>query len=658
MLSARSLALSLLVAAPAVAQGPHFVDQSVARGVEFRHFDGAFAYAMGGGCGWLDIENDGDEDLFAAGSDSRHALFQNDGTGNFTDVIVPSGIAVSQFGSTIGVAVADYSGDGFADLFISTTGANQLYRNQGNGTFVDEALAVGMIEYGWSTSASWADFDLDGDLDLYVGNYVKGLSFPYHYGEANYLYINQGTPGAPNFVNEAVTLGVDDSGVFGPTVPGYPYIAPTGAVTAGCTLSVCTLDEDEDGDPDLMIGNDFGQWVLPNRFFRNDVDQGGGLVFTDISAATQFDQWGHYNMGILPADYDHDGDWDLYMSNLGDNLLLRRDGSLYNEVAAAAGVLEGLNEAGDKLLSSWGTSFGDLDNDGWEDLLVVNGLIPAALFITNEERAPNHILMNDQGAGTFTRVDPVQSGMADEGAGRGLAVVDLDSDGFLDYYLMNNGATGASIPSDRCRFFRNQGTLATPGASNWLELDLVGRFGNTEGLGSNLTATGGGTTWKRQVLGDPVFLSASSRMVHFGLGTVGQVDVVIDWPLGGHQELVGVPAGFRFEVIEPVVRVNSIDAPVWTGTDYLLRAHLENADTNASKLTDLSFNLHLGQNGPLALSIPLQVNLAPGEQRQVDILLPADANLHAALQGLTLDQRVYVGADQALDSRRQVVPIP
>ena len=651
-----TLLSTLLLAAPAAAQGTHFTDVTTAYGVEFQHFDGAFAYAMGGGCAWLDLENDGDEDLFAAGSDARHALFRNDG-GAFTNVWPGSGLTLSSLGSTIGVAAGDWNGDGFTDLFLTTTGPNQLFRNQGDGTFVDEAGLAGMNEYGWSTSASWADFDLDGDLDLYVGNYVKGLSFPYHYGEANYFYENRSTPGSPVFVEQAAALGIDDAGVFGPTVPGYPYVAPTGAPTAGCTLSVCTLDEDEDGDPDLMVGNDFGQWVLPDRFYRNDIDQGGGLAFTDISPQTNFDQWGHYNMGIVAADYDHDGDWDLYKSNLGDNLLLRNDGGAYSEVAAAADVLEGLNDQGDLLLSSWGTSFNDLNNDGWEDLLVINGLIPAAMFIMNEDRAENHVLLNDQD-GTFTRVDPVQSGMNDPGAGRGVGVVDIDSDGFLDWYVMNNGATGASQPGDVCRLYRNEGTLAVPGQASWLELDLVGRFGNTEGLGANLTATDGQTTWKRQVLGDPVFLSGSTRMVHFGLGAATQVDLTIDWSLGGRQELVGVPAGFRFEVIEPAVVVDTIDSPVWTGAAYVLTAHVRNADGVAPHDAEVVFNLHLGQAGPLALSIPLQVSLAPGEARQVDLVLPASASLQAALSGLILDQRVYVGAAQALDSRRQVVPIP
>jgi hypothetical protein len=646
-----STSLTLVaVSAPALAQG-HFADWSGQLGLGFQHFDTAFGYAMGGGAAWFDLENDGDEDLFAAGTDSRHAMFRNDG-GGFLDIYLTSGLHTSASGSTIGVAAADYDSDGFVDLLLTNTGPNQLFRNLGNGTFSDLAQVSGLTEAAWSSSASWADFDLDGDLDLYVGNYVQTLNFPYHFGDPNHFYENQGNG---QFVEGAAGLGIDNVGVFGPTVPGFPYIAPTGQATAGCTLSVSTLDWDEDGDPDLMVGNDFGQWVIPNTFYRNDIDLGAGLVFTDITSTTGFDTAPHYNMGINPGDYDHDGDWDLYLSNLGDNRLMRNDNGVFADVAAGAGALEGLNDLGTLLLSSWGTSFSDLDNDGWEDLLVSNGLIPAAMFILNEKDAENHILLNNHD-GTFSRLDPVTSGMNDSGASRGIALTDFDSDGLLDFYVMNNGAAATAKPGDKCRFYHNEGTLAAQGAG-WLELDLVGRFGNTQGIGARVDATDGQTTWKRQVLGDPVFASASSRMVHFGFGGAKSVDVTIDWPLGGHQELVGVPAAIRFEVLEPAVLLSSIDAPVWTGNSYVLTAHLENK-SNQSDLVDLVYNLHLGASGPLVLSLPVQVLLSPGELRQVDFVLPVDAALHGVIAGLTLDERVYLGASGALDSRRQVVPIP
>jgi enediyne biosynthesis protein E4 len=629
-------------------------------GVGFVHFDGAFAYSMGGGAAWFDMDLDGDEDLFTLGSASRHGMFQNNG-GLFTDIVQSTGLTPTGSGSTVGVAGADFNNDGLTDLLLCNTGPNQLYQNNGNSTFTDVAQGVGMTGAAWSACASWADFDLDGDLDVYVGNYVKALSFPYHIGDPNNLYINTATAAAPLFVDQAVALGVDNAGAFGPSVPGFPYIAPTGQVTAGCTLSVCTLDEDEDGDPDLLVGNDFGQWVLPNAFYRNDVDLGAGLAFSDISSATGFDQSAHYNMGINPADFDHDGDWDFYLSNLGENRLFRNDAGVYTDVAGQAGVLDGVHPVSGDLISSWGTSFGDMNNDGWEDLVVVNGWIPAALFITNEKRAVNHLFLNNHD-GTFTPIAEAASGMADDMVGRGIAVTDLEKDGFLDHYVMNNGASSVALTGDRCRFYKNEGTLATPGAANWLELHLVGRFGNISGLGARIDLTAGGTTWKRQVLGDPVFASSSSRTAHFGMGAEKVAELVaIDWSRGTHQELVGIPAGNYFEVIEPSVLVDSIDAPVWSGGTsggtYLMRAHLRNQDS-LSLTTDIIFNLHLGKSGPLVLSIPMQVTLQPGEQRDVDLVLPATAALHAALQGLTIDERVYVGAGSGFDSRQVIVPIP
>jgi enediyne biosynthesis protein E4 len=664
-MSSKSLSKAALLAAPltlvSLASGQTAYSEATdIIGAGFAHFDGAFAYAMGGGAAWFDMDLDGDEDLFTLGSSARHGMFENNG-GVFTDIVQFTGLAPTSQGSTIGVAGADYNNDGLADLMLCNTGPNQLYRNNGDKTFTDVAQATGIVGSAWSSCASWADFDLDGDLDIYFGNYVQVLNFPYHFGDANTLFINTATASAPMFVDQAAALGVDNSGVFGPSIPGFPYIAPTGQATAGCTLSICTLDEDEDGDPDLLVGNDFGEWVLPNAFYRNDLDLGAGLAFTDISASTGFDADGHYNMGINPADYDHDGDWDFYMSNLGENKLFRNDAGVYSGVAAAAGVLDGVHPVTGDLISSWGTSFGDMNNDGWEDLVVVNGWIPAALFITNEKRAVNHLFLNNQD-GTFSQVSEAASGMDDEMVGRGIAVTDLDKDGFLDHYVMNNGATSVALPGDRCRYYKNEGTLATLGAANWLELHLVGRFGNISALGARIDLTAGGTTWKRQVLGDPVFASSSSRTAHFGMGAEKIAELVtIDWSRGTHQELVGIPAGNFFEVLEPAVVVDSIDAPVWVGGagggTFVLRAHLRNQDT-VPQTTDIAFNLHLGHDGPLVLSIPMQVTLQPGELRDVDLVLPATAAEHTVLQGLTIDERVYVGAAGGFDSRQVVVPIP
>ena len=631
-----------------------FKDRTVPLGLKFRHQDGALSYAMGSGAAWLDLENDGDEDLVLLSAQGPGAVFRNDG-GTFVDVYDTSGILPPHGNDPIGVIAADYDQDGLTDLYFSNTRENQLFRNLG-GTFVDVAVALG-VDGGeaWSSCASWADFDLDGDLDLYVGNYIRQLSFPYHFGEPNFLFENRGPGASPQFVDVAPVLGVDNDGVFGPTVTGEGlfYESPEGERTAGCTLSICTLDWDEDGDPDLGVGNDFGLFILPNAMYRND-QAGAGMAFTDVSTAYGFDTRPHYNMGIVPCDYDHDGDWDYYKSNLGDNVLLRNDDGVLVDATYTAGPLSGLSEDGTQLLSSWGMIFDDLDNDGWEDIVVANGLIPAATFIDNANRSPNDLWRN-RGDGTFEEIQDFTSGLSDRGPGRGLARVDLNSDGLLDFYLQNNGADYVAFPQDISRFYLNQGPKAV---GHWLELDVRGRFSNGEGFGARLDAEVGTEILKRQVLCDPVFISSSSRMVHFGLGPAAEVDrLTVHWPSGIVQTWIDVPANQRVQLLEPAATVDAI-APIQAAAGILtLAADLTNHDT-IGQTVDVTFRLVSTVDGTEVLSKVTSVAIAAGQAQAVqvqEVLAPA---VYAALQGTQVELQVSAGAGGGLDSDLDVQILP
>jgi len=648
-------AAALLFTAGATAAQLHFQDASIPTGVEFVHEDGAFSYAMGGGVAWFDADRDGDEDLFVTSSTGRHRLYEND-RGAFVNVTDGSNLSSSDI-SNIGVIAADYDQDGLIDLYLTNNGPNQLFRNVGGMVFEDVAPQLGVDGSRWSTSASWADFDGDLDLDLYVGNYIDLLNFPYHFGEANDFYLNVGTPTEPAFVEMAVALGIADTGVFGPTVPDHPYVSPEGEPTAGCTLSVCTLDYDEDGDPDLMVGNDFGLWVLPDRFFRNDTPPGGAPVFTDITSENFFGIGKEYNMGINGADYDHDGDWDFYLSNLGDNLLLRDVGSIYVDVAANAGPLDGDNDAGTEFLTSWGTVWGDYDNDGWEDLIVVNGYIPAASFIANDNRAPNHLWMN-QGNGTFQRVDPVLSGMNDEGAGRGIGSADVNRDGLLDFYVMNNGAGGVAFPEDRCRLFMNEGTLGNAADNNYVALRLQAQFGNWEAIGSRVEAKAGAFELKRQVLGDPVFISSGTREVHFGLGANALVDELnFTWPTGRESRWITVPAGLDYEVLEPLVLLETVEAPVYQNNRFRMGLSVVN-DSDESQQVGGLVQLHLGAGGTIVATFPFVRDVAPGATEDVLVQTVLTTELHDLVVGLEFEQRIYVVARGGLDSSSQLFAMP
>lgn len=648
--------LGLLIGATgaAHAQTTKFLEVGESWGIDFNHSDGAFSYAMAGGVAWFDFDNDGDEDLYCTSAQGRASLFRNDGPGQFTDVAVAAGLVQSVFSEDIGVIALDYNADGWQDLYVTSAQSNRMFQNQGDGTFVDVAASLGVDSSRWSACSAAADFERDGDLDLYVGNYVDVLNFPYHFGEPNELYINAGTPQAPNFSDQAPALGVDDTVVFGPSLPEYPqYVSPEGLPTAGCTLSICTLDYDEDGDADLMVGNDFGEFVSVNRQFRNDLDLGAGLAFTSVEEATNFDERPHYNMGIVGADYDHDGDWDFYFSNLGDNLLLRDDGGTYSDQTFSAGPVEGQSKVDlSALLSSWGIVFEDLDNDTWADLYVVNGLIPAATFIYNDFRAKNGLHINN-GDGTFNEIAYDESGADDEGAGRGVAVHDVDRDGWLDFYVMNNGAAGVAVPDDRSRMYINQMVLENP-ERDFLQVRLRARDqGNWQAFGSRVELESDGLVQKRQVLCDPVFLSSSSREVHFGLGVDPIVERLdIQWASGTFQRLVSIPSRLQVELLEPVSTIESMGRPVYDAQAAALpvSATLRNSDSQ-DQLSGVLFQFYASATGNLVTQVIGAAVVPAGQTAEVTAQVPLDAATFAAFQGVGLELRAYAVAADAFDSR-------
>jgi len=324
---------------------------------------------LGGGVAFFDIENDGDEDLYLTSGLGRDLIYRNDGNGEFTDITLGSGTQLSEVFYTNGVIAGDINNDGFTDLFVSTTGnmqeefaRNLLFLNNGNSTFTEIWLQQTEEDKAATLGASFIDYDLDGFLDIYVVNYVDEPGFLIdstntiigfdHDCFENKMYRNRDGNFFFDDVSEALQL--DDF---------------------GCALAVVNTDFDMDGDGDLLLANDFGEFIIPNGLYRND-----SSTFTNVAEEWSANQ-GIYGMGIAVGDLDNDLDLDYYITNLGSNILLNREENQFNEIGAASNTQDTWVIEDSILSVSWGTSFIDYDNDRDLDLFIANGYVPGPSFI-------------------------------------------------------------------------------------------------------------------------------------------------------------------------------------------------------------------------------------------------------------------------------------
>jgi hypothetical protein len=516
----------------------HFTDVRQAAGINFlqdstQTDEKYYLETMGTGVGWIDYDQDGLMDLYLVQSAAtdlykpprplRSALYHNNGDGTFTDVTEKAGVGgEGHYGQ--GVAVADFDNDGYPDLYVTGYGRAILYHNNGDGTFTDVTAKAGVAdEGGWSTSAGWFDYDKDGWLDLLVTNYIE-------WTPKNNAYCGERRPGYRSYCHPGNYKGQktklyhnnhdgtftdvsDASGVGKPESKG---------------MGVVLADFNNDGWPDIAIAND--SW--PNFLFLNKHNG----TFEDVSflSGLAAGEDGRYEagMGIDAADVDGDGWQDVYVTHLDfelNRLYHNNQNGTFDDVTFRSGI-------GNKavLLSGVSMKFLDYDNDGWNDIVQLNGamLDNVSLYHSEVSYKEPLLMFRNLGKGQFAKVAPDALG-ADfmrPIAGRGIATADYDNDGDIDIAINNRG--------DYPELLRNDGG----NANHWLEVLLIGTKSNRDGIGSSLKLSAEGFVQVEQSKGGMGYMSASDPRIFFGLGQRTKIESLeITWPSGQVSRLTNLP---------------------------------------------------------------------------------------------------------------------
>ena len=500
--------------------------------------------SMSGGVALIDFDRDGLLDLYlvnaptvATAADSRSArseLWRNRGDGTFADVTDRAGVGYPGWG--MGAAVADFDNDGWDDLYVTCYGKNRLYRNRGDGTFSDVTDKAAVGDARWSAGAAFADYDVDGWLDLFVANYVDiRLDALPEFGKGKYCEFHgipvqcgpRGLPGSGDSLYRNT-----GNGTFAEVSTRAGVSDPAGRFGMGTAWS----DFDADGRPDLFVANDSG----PNFLYRN---RGDG-TFTDVGlesgTALSEDGKEQGSMGVAVGDYNHTGRWSLFITNFSDeyNALYRHEKAfLFNDVSFASQTAKVSLP-----LVGWGVNFFDYDNDGWLDLLVVNGHVypqveRPGLATSYRQRK---LLYRNNRNGTFTDTTAtVGSALMEPAVSRGSATGDLDNDGDLDI-VVNNLDGPPNV-------LRNDGG----NRQNFITVDLVGRAGNRSAIGAVVTVRAGDVVQSAERRSGGSYVSQNDLRLHFGLAARTRVDSVdVRWPNGTVQRFSDARPNTFIKIVE------------------------------------------------------------------------------------------------------------
>jgi hypothetical protein len=500
------------------ASSEHYLPETIGPGCAFLDYDND---------GWMDIlfVNSGPSDFFTPSKPLRNALYHNNHDGTFTDVTDKAGLGETKsFG--MGVAVGDYDGDGWPDIYITAYGRNTLYHNNHDGRFTDvsEKSKTGLS--GWFTGAVWFDYDNDGKLDLFLSSHVeynKNISCGNNALGRKYYCIPRIFKPTPSRL-----LHNNGDGTF-TDVSQESGIANS----MGKAFGAVATDIDNDGRMDLFVAND----TVPNFLFHNlgngkfkEIGLEAGVAYSDTGKARS-------GMGVDAADFDADGWQDLFVANIDVELF-----SLYhNEKNLTFSETPGEIAKYSSNLSGWGLKFFDYDDDGDVDLLLANGYPDDMVGLVSARttyREP--LLMFENRGGVFHNVS-AESGpvFQKQFPARGLAIGDYDNDGYLDALVCNNGEAPVLL--------HNEGKHQ----NHWVGVQLAARESNPASVGAKILWTAGGVTRSKLKAGGGSFMSSHDPREILGIGPAKKMDSIeVHWPSGKTDRIENPPIDTYIRIVE------------------------------------------------------------------------------------------------------------
>ena len=538
-----------------------FSDATAVAGLRFRHNNGAYGKkylpeTTGSGCAWLDYDNDGWQDALLINSmdfndaakdvpkkrKSVMALYHNNQNGTFTDVTAAAGLAKPMYG--MGAAIGDYDNDGNSDIFITALGQNFLFRNQGGGKFADVTAKQGLEgDKAFSTAAAWFDYDKDGRLDLFVGNYVD-----WHIENDLHCTLdgtNKSYCTPESYKGSSPRLYHNTGGKF------EDVTEKAGMLDATCkVMGVAITDYNQDGWPDVFAAND----TQPNKLYKNN----GNGTFTEsgVTAGVAFSEEGkaRAGMGSDFADYDGSGFPSLIIGNFSNEML----GVYHNEGATGLFIDEaGSSSIGQATLLSltFGLFFFDYDLDGKPDIFLANGHVADDINKVQPKityaMAPK--LFHNEGKRKFTEATrKAGKPFAKPIVARGAAYADYDNDGDLDVLVTTNGGPAY--------LFKNE----NGNQARFVRIKTLGDKANRDGIGAKVSLTlADGTKQWQMVKSGSSYCSQSELPLTFGLGRNDKIEAVeIAWPSGKVDKFSGLAANQLYVVKEGGTLVESKALPL------------------------------------------------------------------------------------------------